>query len=172
MLKNVIICKSVCKRYLKTLKMDLSFDEIEKMSNLRFKNLVKEKVKAAAFEYLISQQNKQTKILHIQYKSLDIQEYLLGGNKNSSVAKFIFKARSQTLDIKMQKKWKYEDKLCIGCNIREETGQEILSCWHFGKEESLKYEMFYSNSSRDIISLIRFANCMMKKIRQSIIDNG
>ena len=71
----------------------------------------------------------------------------------------------------MQKKWKYEDKMCIGCNIREETGQEILSCWHFGKEESLKYEMFYSNSSSD---MIRVANCMMKKmkIRQSIIDNG
>ena len=106
----------VCQRYLKTLNIELSFNEIEKISNLRFKNLVKEKVKSAAFEYLITQQKKQTKILHIQYKSLTIQEYLLGGNKNTSVATFIFKARSQTLDIKMQKKWKYEDKLCIGCN--------------------------------------------------------
>ena len=126
---------------------------------------------SAAFEYLITQQKKQTKILHIQYKNLTIQEYLLGGNKNTSVAKFIFKARSQTLDIKMQKKWKYEDKLCIGCNTKEETGEEILSCIHFGKEQSLKYDMFYSESSSD---MIKVANCMIKKLkmRQTIIDNG
>ena len=52
---------------LNTLNIELSFIEIEKMSNLRFKNLVKEKVKSAAFEYLITQLKKQTKILHIQY---------------------------------------------------------------------------------------------------------
>jgi hypothetical protein len=161
----------VCQKYLKAMNLELSFEEIEKMSNLGFKNLVKEKVNLAAFEYLITQQKKQTKILHIQYKNLATQEYLLGGNKNTSVAKFIFKARSQTLDIKMQKKWKYEDKLCIGCKRREETGEEILSCWHFGTEENFKYDMFYSDSS---IDMIRVANCMMKKlkIRQTIIDNG
>ena len=57
-----------------------------------------------------------------------MQEYPLGWNTNINVSKFIFKARSKKLDIKMQKKWKYEDKLCSGCKVREETGDEILSC--------------------------------------------
>jgi hypothetical protein len=30
------------------------------------------------------------------------------------------------LDIKTQQKWKYEDKICIGCKTNEESGDEIL----------------------------------------------
>jgi hypothetical protein len=31
-----------------------------------------------------------------------------------------------TLDIKTQKRWKYNVKLCIGCGVNYETGEEIL----------------------------------------------
>ena len=99
-----------CEKYLKTLDIKLSFSEIAQMGNWKLKNLVKEKTQLAAFKYLTEQHRKQSKIQHIKYKSLDLQEYLLAGNKNINVSRFIFKARSQTLDIKMQKKWKYEDK--------------------------------------------------------------
>ena len=57
--------------------------------------------------------------MDIKYQSLKIQEYLLEGNKNIELIKFIFKARGQTLNIKTQKKWKYSDKICTGCNIKE-----------------------------------------------------
>ena len=171
-LKNDFV--QTCERYLKTLNLKLTFSEIEQMGNWKFKNLVKEQVKVAAFNYLIAQQKKQTKILDIQYKSLEMQEYLLGGNKNIDVSRFIFKARSKTLDIKMQKKWKYEDKLCSGCKVREETGEEILSCWYFGKEENVKpitYGMFYCESISDMILV---AKCMMERLkrRKAILDTG
>ena len=163
----------ICEKYLKSLDIELSFSDKEQMGNWQFKNLVKEKVKLAAFSYLIEQQKKQSKILHIQYKSLELQEYLLEGNKNINVSKFIFKARSQTLDIKTQKKWKYDDKACVGCNVREETGEEILNCWYFGKDEQTKpitYDMFYGAIS----DMIMVANVMMKKlkVRENILDNG
>ena len=102
-----------------------------------------------------------------------MQEYLLARNKNINVSRFIFKARSQTVDIKMQKKWKYVDKTCVGCVVREESGDEILTCWFFGNEEMVKpvkYNMFYGALS----DMLLVANCMMKKMkaRQTIIDNG
>ena len=136
--------------------------------------MVKDKTSMAGFEYLIAEKNKQTKIAHIQYSSLEMQEYLLDGDMVVDVTKFIFKARSKTLDIKAQRKWKYEDKTCIGCNIREETGQEILSCWYFGKEESenpLHYDMFYGCSVKKMKLVARI---LMKKlkIRKSILDGG
>ena len=56
------------------------------MGNWKLKNLVKEKTQLAAFKYLTEQQKKQSKILHIKYKSLDLQEYLLAGNKNIDVS--------------------------------------------------------------------------------------
>ena len=98
--------------------------------------MVKEKTSLAAFNYLIAEKNKQTKIAHIQYSSLEMQEYMMDGDMVIDVTKFIFKARSKTLDITAQRKWKYEDNTCIGWKTRDETGQEILSCWYFGKEEN------------------------------------
>ena len=33
-----------------------------------------------------------------------------------------------TLNIKTQKSWKYQDKICVGCGVQNETGDEILIC--------------------------------------------
>ena len=33
-----------------------------------------------------------------------------------------------TLDIKLQKRWKYQDTTCVGCGVREESGDELLTC--------------------------------------------
>ena len=65
---------SVCEKYLKALKIDLSFSEIEQMGNWKFKHLVKEKTNMALFEYLITQKKKQSKIDQIKYIGLEIQE--------------------------------------------------------------------------------------------------
>ena len=74
------------------------------------------------------------------YDELCMQEYLLDGNVNTKISQLIFKARSMTLDIKMQKKWKYSDTTYIGCGRNNETGQEILSCDRYvdGKDEIQK----------------------------------
>ena len=69
---------------------------------------------------------------------MEIQEYLLEGNENTElteVSKLIYKCRGKTLDIKTHKSWKYEDKLCVGCNTNVETETELLSCDGFGNEE-------------------------------------
>ena len=72
----------------------------------------------------------------------------MDGNKDIDTSKFIFRAK--TLNIKTIKSWKYEDKLCIGCNVREENGNEILTCWYLGKGSLTKpihYDMFYGESN-------------------------
>ena len=92
-----------CKKYLKTLDINLSFEEIESMSKFTFKKLVKGKTKSAAFSYLEEQKNKQEKIKDIFYYNLEMQEYLSDGDRNVNVSKIIYKARGKTLDIKLQK---------------------------------------------------------------------
>ena len=100
---------NTCKEYLEHLDISLSFQEIENMSQWSFKKLVKAKTEAAGLKYLLSQKEKQTKVLHIEYCDLRIQEYFIGGNCNRKLSQFIFKARSQTLDRKTQQKWRYAD---------------------------------------------------------------
>ena len=51
-----------CKKYLETLKISLSFDEIENMSKFSFNKLLKEKVKVAAFSYLNIEKSKQERV--------------------------------------------------------------------------------------------------------------
>ena len=85
----------------------LSFEDIGKMSTYTFKKIVKEKVIQAGFQYLMEKKNepgKQTKIAHLQYSKLELQEYLLDVNKNTEISKRIYKARGKNLDIKTHKK--------------------------------------------------------------------
>jgi hypothetical protein len=43
------------------------------------------------------------------------------------VSGFILMERLQTLEIKMQRKCKYQDKNCSGCKVKEESGEDILT---------------------------------------------
>ena len=126
--------------------MYLSFEEIANLSKFKFNKLWKEKIENAAFTYLKKQQSKQEKIKEIIYSKLETQEYLINGDRNPKVAKMIYQARGQILYIKMQKKWKFDDKLCSGCYLEEESGEEILNCKSFGgNSEKLLYSMFFSD---------------------------
>ena len=146
------------------------------MTEWSFKKLVKEKTEKAAFKYLLSEKEKQTKISNIECKNLDIQEYLSSGACNVKLAKLIFKARSQTLDIKTQRKWKYFDILCTGCMSKEETGQEILSCKILNDKNmtsnvSVMYSDFYSENIYDIVKTGKILQENLKR-RNEIFEAG
>ena len=109
-------------------------------------------MKIAAFAYLKAQQQKQDKIKSIVFTKLEMQDYLANGDRNINVSKLIFKARGETLDIKLQKRWKYEDVLCSGCKNEEDLRNEILRCKYQGEEnEKLSYSMFFSENVDDMI---------------------
>ena len=124
---------------------------------------MKENSKIAAFKYLNNQKMKQTKILDIKYSELKIQDYLADGDRNTNISKLIFKARGNILDIKLHKKWKFDDKTCSGCKINEESGEEILLCDSFGENrENVPYSWFYSSSVDEQVCV---AKVMMKKLK-------
>jgi hypothetical protein len=76
-----------------------------------------------------------------------MQAYLADGDRDNRVSRLIFKARGKTLDIKMQKRWKYDDTLCTGCGNKEETGQEILMCDKLSENpENIPYSWFYKQN--------------------------
>ena len=62
------------------------------------------------------------------YNKLETQDYLLDGNYNTKISQVIYKARTQTLDIKTHKRWKYDDDICVGCSVNQETIEEIMNC--------------------------------------------
>ena len=143
---------------------------------MEFQKISERKTEKAAFKYLITEKEKQTKISNIEYKKRKIQEYLGGGCGNLKLAKLIFKARSQTLDIKTQRTWKYSDNLCTGCNLKEETGQQILVCDQFNgrnitSNDSAKYSDIYSENVIDIVKTGKILRYNLKR-RQEILEAG
>ena len=50
-------------------------------------------------------------------------QYLADAERNISISKIIYKARGKTLDVKLQKRWKYSDMLCSTCKTTEESGE-------------------------------------------------
>ena len=171
---------TTCMKHLKELNISLSFEEIRNLSKWKFKKIVKEKIEELAFSYLIGLKNspgregKRSKIANIQYERLELQQYL-SENKNTKISKLIAQARAKTLEIKTHKAWKYEDKLCAGCEIREETVDEILSCTKFGIYEEVekmpKYEWLFGDDMRQMLYCAEVLKERLK-IRQSIYENG
>ena len=170
-LKNDFI--HTCNKYLNHLDIKLTFEEISKLSKYKFKQIVKQKVAEAGFKYLLEEKSRQTKIIDISYSKLEIQEYLVEGNKNTELSKVIFKARGMTLDFKTLKKWKYKDDICVGCGMKSETVEEFLSCSGLGDncDGELSYNCVFGDKVQDMVVLASKIKRRMK-IRQKIIDDN
>ena len=97
-----------------------------------------------------------------------MQNYLSDGDRNIDVSKIIYKARGQTLDIKTQKRWKYNDVTCEGCQKNIESGEEVLQCEKLGEnDEKIEYSWFFSEMVRKQISAGKIMLKKLKKRKQS-----
>ena len=168
-----------CQKYLKSLNIELSFEQIREMSEYIFKKYVKTKTREAAFKHLMELKNmpgKQTKMVNLKYSELCIQEYLLDGNTNTEMSKLIFKARGRNLDIKEHKKWKYADNLCVGCQVNVESEQELLSCPGFSDSnettnEEIEYSLVFGENVNEMVKIGREIRKRLK-VREKLMDNG
>ena len=152
---------STCLKYLNVLKIEMNIEEIENVSKYKFKKWLNEKIQKAAFLYLNEQKQIQKNIKDIYYEDFKMQDYFSG--RSVEVSRTIFRARGKCLQIKMQQKWRFKDTLCVGCKVREETGEEILECEKFGKNElGLDYKMFFENQEKQIL----VGKEMEKRMRQ------
>ena len=107
----------------------MSFADIKKQSKENFKNIVKNKIQIAAFEYLRNIQATHSKSKQIQYKSLELQSYLKSGNDMTIQEKcFVFQARSHCVQVKCNFKVGLSDLRCRQCGTEDEIQEHIMTC--------------------------------------------
>ena len=164
-----------CHKYLEIMGIKMSFEEIAKMSNSKFKQLVKRKTEEVGFKYLIKEKLKQKKIAELNYTSLSMQEYLVDGSKDNRISRIIFKARGRNLEIKTHKRWRYEDDVCVGCGKNVETEDELLQCQGLRGEseensEKYAYKWFFGESTTSMVKLAKEIQKRLK-IRKKILDD-
>ena len=140
---------------LKELKLDCyTFDQIRLMSKDKFRSIVNTAVNKAAFQYLIEKKRLQSKISHIEYNSLSMQQYLRPGTILNSTAKYHFKARSSMLDLRGNFKNNFKnDNFCQGCLNRSEpeTQMHTYYCNSLSSSEiqtsNVQYDDLFSQDS-------------------------
>ena len=80
------------------------------------------------------------------------------------------------MEIKDHKKWKYENILCVGCNINNETENELLECSGFSEGDGLtndnvSYSAVFGNSVSDMVKVAKEVRRRLK-IREKLMENG
>ena len=108
---------------------------------------MKHKVTQACFEYLLNENSSKEKTKDITFKKFEMSKYLLE-NRSTSLSKIIFVARSGTLDIKEWNIWKYEDNICVKCEMAAETMSHFMTCSSYGKESYVEeWKNIFQNNS-------------------------
>ena len=139
--------------------IDLTQEEISKMSHFSFKNLVDKKLKEKCFDYLAELQAKHSKSMFL-HQSDKMQEYLTTDQLTIKEKQLLFKLRSGVTPNKANFKKKYENNLsCILCLDPDsvETLEHLLECSYLATQpqlekeiKSIKCEDIYSELSKQV----------------------
>ena len=114
---------------LKTLKINLTLNELRNLEKSKFKKLIKDKIEEEALKYLNSVKAKHSKVLHIKHSKMMVQDYLRPEDTISiNEAKFLFLLRTRMLDVRANFEGKYKDLMCPACKLVEDTQHHLIEC--------------------------------------------
>ena len=106
---------------LKSCNIEYSEEQIRKMSEWKFKKIVKEKIQLKVMSYLMTLQNKHTKTENLNLED-GMQEYLKSEEFSLSQKKLLFQLRCKMLKIKANFSAFYKNK--ITCSFCENPDSE------------------------------------------------
>ena len=115
---------------LNELKISLTEHQIQNMSKIAFQKIVKESIQNAALNYLVKMKNIHSKVAHICYDSLKMQDYLKPSIFSSDLAKFTFLCRSRMLLVGENYKHGQNVTTCPLCNDHSKSDSQLhlLKC--------------------------------------------
>ena len=124
----------------------------------------------------MSEKSKLSKVQHIKYDALKMQDYMLPHKTSTSLAKFICQARCRMLDVKTNYKNRYKDLLCpLGCSENmEDTQQHLLVCEKLRDSSMvLKIPEYDEIFDQDVTKIVNVASILRSKLstRQKMLNN-
>ena len=146
------------KEDLKDFNISENFDEIAKMSKLKFKKRVAIACKEFTFKKLIFQKNgglneNETKGRYLKYNKFTIQNYLISGKLSKMQAILLFKIRTKMLQVKTNFSHMYINELNDQNNLQcEQCQDEVLDsqehiplCSGLNKKVNINYNDLFSS---------------------------
>ena len=110
--------------------LNLNDQQIKSMSKIKYKKILKSKIRANAFNELNKVKESHSKVKNIKYKSLKIQNYLVDEHFTQKEKHLLFKLRTKMINVKSNFKNMYPDNLqCNYCSENVIQSQEhLLEC--------------------------------------------
>ena len=149
------------------LKLNLSFDEIKEMTNREIKNVLKIAVRKKALEELLMKKESHSKMNNLEYRSLNMQNYLKSNNETLTQrdAIEIFQLRTRMFDVKSNFKNQHEVLMCEACNEYEETQEHLYKCEAIESKWEVDFAEIWNNK-------VEYQVKIMKKCRENILKRN
>ena len=146
------------------------------MSKDKMKETVKSAMESAAFEFLIQEKNKKSKMANLNYTSLNCQSYLLSDKISTSRKRLLFRARSRM--IKVGDNMGNKEELCPACNLELNTQKHITECivikmqCHkiLANNNDAKYEDIFGDNPEKMNNMAELLEIALRK-REQLIYN-
>lgn len=161
---------SIIKQDMEVIELKMSETEIKETGQAKFKKVVRQLVRKAAFKYLQEKKDTHTKIKGIAYKDLKMQEYLESQLLTFEEASTLFNLRGQTINgIKMCAKTSFQnDPMCkVGCQI-EDTIKHVFECPRIRCEQNSSLSSVFSSIDKQKEAVTSFMQRMAT--RTSILE--
>ena len=132
------------------------------MSQFSFKKLVKAAIKRESFQYLNSLKGGHSKVSHIQYDQLKMQDYFTTNQLSTQMKKFTFLCRSRMLAVGANYKAGNQKPTCPICKIAYDSQCHLLVCEKLLEnticDNLPKYEDLFSQNLERKIAVVRILN--------------
>ena len=142
----------IVKKDLNDYKIHKSFDEIKKIKVELFKKKVAKAGRKYSFSKLINEKEGHKKGNNLKYNGLKMQKYLISDKFTTKEAKFLFKIRTNMLDVKANFKQKFKndnqsDEDAIKCDLcfkHIDDQEKLLFCEALNITENVEYKNLFS----------------------------
>ena len=160
---------STCIKDLQELEISESMEQIKNMKHNKYKNLIKSRIEKNALGYL--QSKRGSKGREIEYKSLEMSEYLLPLNSKLNIEekRKMFAIRNRMFGISSDF-WKTDEKCVCG---ELETIPHTYDCESLNENKSkIKYDEIYNGNLTYKIEVLRRLEKNIEKSREIKMSNN
>ena len=114
----------------KSLGFETDLDWVKQIKKDKFKEIIKDKIHEKAFKDLMDRKIKHSKLKNLEYKNLEMQQYLSHGDISVNQARIIFKYRTRMSNYWNNFRGSLEDQNCPVCKKENtsDTQEHGLEC--------------------------------------------
>ena len=147
--------------------LSITYEDI--ITNKITKQMLKTLATNAAFQELKEKLDSHKKVKHLEYKTLEIQPYLLSDGLSEDIRKTLTALRSHRLKVirhNFPKMYKMSLKCPLECNKevpQEDTQEYILSCNKLSKGTKLKLDCIVNNDFEEQAKVANHVAVLLRK---------